>query len=69
MSKANKELELKVEKTNNIKAVIAQIDANLDLLQKSVNEDNDRLAHYQKINNEMQERVRTEQASLINFEK
>ena len=53
MSKANKELELKVEKTNNIKAVIAQIDANLDLLQKSVNEDNDRLAHYQKINNEM----------------
>lgn len=69
MSKANKELELKVEKTNNIKAVIAQIDANLDLLQKSVNEDNDRLAHYQKINNEMQERVRTEQASLTNFEK
>lgn len=67
--KANKELEQKVEKTQNIKAVLAQIDANIDLLQKSIAEDNDRLAHYQQIDGEMHERVRTEQANFANFDK
>jgi hypothetical protein len=49
--------------------VIAQIDSNIDLLQKSIDQDNERLAHYQKIDGEMHERVRVEQATLANFEK
>ena len=69
LNKATKELEQKVEKTNNIKAVIVQIDSNIDLLQKSIDQDNERLAHYQKIDEEMHERVRVEQATLANFEK
>lgn len=49
--------------------MIAQIDSNIELLQRSMDEDNQRLAHYQQINGEMQDRVRTEQANLANFEK
>lgn len=69
LSKANKELELKVEKMQNIKAVLAQIDANIALLQHSIDEDNDRLSHYQHLDSEMHERVRQEQANYANFEK
>ena len=69
VAKAAKELEFKQEKIANIKGVVAQIDSNIALLQKSVDEDNNRLSHYQEINAEMQENVRAEQANYLNFEK
>jgi hypothetical protein len=46
VAKAAKELEFKQEKIVNIKGVVAQIDSNIALLQKSVDEDNNRLSHY-----------------------
>jgi septal ring factor EnvC (AmiA/AmiB activator) len=69
ISKAKKELELKIEKTQNIKNALASIEANIDNLQKSIQDDEQRIAQYEQLHRDLQDKARYEQSTYVQFEK
>ena len=69
VSKAKKELELKNEKVQNIKNVVASIEENIQNLQQSIQDDQHRSTLFDHMHRDLQEKARYEQSTYVQFEK
>jgi chromosome segregation ATPase len=69
IAKAKKELELKNEKIQNIKNVVASIEENTNNLQQSIQEDQQRINQFEILHRDLQEKARIEQSTYVQFEK